>query len=266
MTTVEDVCSGNWSDWTVCDAVCNPDYDSATGKKKKIYTIKKPLNDKSIKTIETDMPCTKSCPVNCTGKYGNWGECVGTCNNNQKETEGEEKRDYIITRPATNGGLECSQNEITSRKCKKICPVNCVGEWSGWSECVTPACNGKDPFINGKKTRRYTIITPASNGGASCNIENGKIETADCKKECSVNSIFFWIAVVAVPVLLLVIIIIFYYNSKHNKAAVDVPAIEPVSISNTKSVAPGHSGARTQVQSSASGRHSAPARTGHGHG
>jgi hypothetical protein len=219
MSTVEDACSGNWSDWSVCDAKCNPDSDSAVGKQKKIYTIKKPLNNNSIKTIETDIPCTKLCPLNCIGKYNDWGDCNATCSNNQIEAEGEQTSDYVITRPASNGGLECSNNKIKSQKCKKICPVNCVGEWSNWSECVTPACNGKDPFINGKKTRKYTIITPASNGGAACNIENGKIETADCRKECSVNSMYFWVAVIGVPILIIIGIIFYFYNSKQNKAA-----------------------------------------------
>jgi len=219
MTTVEDACSGNWGNWTDCDAVCNSNSTTAIGKQKKIYTIKKPQNDKSIKTIETEMACTKQCPVNCVGRYNDWGDCNATCSNNQNEADGEQTSNYTITTPASNGGLECGDNKIKSQKCKKICPVNCVGEWSNWSECVTPACNGKDPFINGKKTRTYKITIPAANGGTSCNIADGKIETVDCRKECSVNHIFFWISVVGLPILIIIGIIFYFYNSKQNKAA-----------------------------------------------
>jgi hypothetical protein len=204
-------CGGNWGEWSECDAICDPNRNriSATGTQKRTYTV---TNSNPPIKIETEAVCTKLCPVDCTGIYSNWGPCDGTCTNNQKNAPGFRKRTFSITRSSNNGGLECSDKEI-AEECVKLCPINCVGKWSEWSGCeTTGTCDGKEPFINGKKKRKYIITTPASNGGNSCLVEDGKIETEDCRKECKVDSMFFWIAVSSVGILgLLFLIGIIYY-------------------------------------------------------
>lgn len=216
--TTPPVCSGFWNDWTTCDATCNPNGDNsiATGKQKRIYTMTDPTTNP--KTIETDAICTKICPINCTGNYSDWGNCEAICNVNQKTSEGEQKRTFTITRQHSNGGIACSEQTTDTQKCVKTCPVNCIGKWSDWSACeATTPCNGKDPFSKGIKKKTYIITTPESNGGASCSIENGKVETEECNKECNVNSMFFYMTVVFgsfIALLLLLAIGYYIYSSK----------------------------------------------------
>jgi hypothetical protein len=186
-------CFGKWGDWTPCDATCDGVQTSNTGKQKRTYTITTPINDKLIKTIETDAPCTKLCNVDCIEEYGKWGDCDAICKNNEGTSEGIKKRTYTIKRPANNGGKACTTNPILEEKCTKPCPINCVGEWSNWSECETSGstCTGQNPFNTGKKKRTYKIITQNSNDGTKCEKEDGAIEEENCQKECSVDNMFY---------------------------------------------------------------------------
>lgn len=186
-------CFGKWGDWTPCDATCDGVQTSNTGKQKRTYTITTPINDKLIKTIETDTTCTKLCNVDCIEEYGLWGDCDATCKNNEGISEGIKKRTYTIKRPANVGGKACTANPILEEKCPKTCPINCVGEWSNWSECETSGttCTGQNPFNKGKKRRTYKIKTQNSNDGAKCDKEDGAIEEEDCQKECSVDNMFY---------------------------------------------------------------------------
>jgi hypothetical protein len=214
-------CSGIWDNWSPCDATCDPNGDQsiATGKQKRIYTISKKDNN-TLGTIETDATCTKICPINCTGEYSDWGNCEAICNENQKTSEGLQKRTFKITREQSNGGLPCSEETTETQKCVKTCPVNCIGKWSDWSACEnTTTCNGKDPFSKGIRKRTYIITRPESDGGARCSFENGQIQTEECKKECNVDSMFFYMTVAFgsfIALLLLLAIGYFIYSSRNN--------------------------------------------------
>jgi hypothetical protein len=216
--TTAPACSGIWDDWTDCDATCDPNGDKSivTGKQKRIYTMTNPTSNP--KTIETDAICTKTCPINCTGYYNDWEKCEANCNENQKTSEGEKKRTFTITRQHSNGGIACSEKSTDTEKCVKTCPVNCIGKWSDWSACeATTPCTGKDPFNKGIRKRTYIITRPESDGGNSCGIENGKVETEECKKECNVDSMFFYMTVAFgsfLALLLLIGIAYFYYTSR----------------------------------------------------
>jgi hypothetical protein len=211
-------CIVNWDTWSPCNAVCdnsNRTRVSATGTQTRTYKI----NSGSPITIE--VPCTKLCPVDCAGGYSNWNDCNATCSNNQKYAKGLRKRTYSVTRSNFNGGEACDGSQL-AEDCDKMCPVNCVGKWSLWSGCVSNGnCDGKTPFINGKNTREYKISTFSSNGGNSCEVEDGTIETEDCTKECKVDSMFFWltIGISSLVILILLFLVYNYYRKKAAKAA-----------------------------------------------
>ena len=217
-------CSGDWGSWSPCDATCDPNGDKsiATGKQKRIYTITKP-DSNTLKTIETEASCTKTCPINCIGNYSEWGECEANCDENQKKSEGKKKRTFTITRHQSNGGLSCSEKSTDTDKCIRTCPVNCIGRWSDWSACeADTTCNGKDPFTKGKRKRTYIITRPESDGGISCSVKNGEIQTEECKKECSVDSMFFYMTVVfgSFIALLLLFAIGYYFYSSRNASKI----------------------------------------------
>jgi hypothetical protein len=54
-------------------------------------------------------------------------------------------------------------------------PVNCVGDYTTWSDC--------GPIKNEEsiKFRTYKIKTLPEKGGTNCNIDNNKIETIKCE-------------------------------------------------------------------------------------
>lgn len=223
MTSVlSAACTGNWNNWTDCDAVCNENgiSDIATGRQKRVYTTT------GGERMEVDIPCTKTCPLRCIGDYSIWSDCDAYCDNNNSNSisSGYKTRTYSIIRNSQNGGANCNvlNGTIQPAKCDKICPVNCIGEWSNWSSCeATVACSGKDPDTKGKRRRTYKIITPASIGGNDCKIANGQMEIGECSKECPVDSMFFYMTILFVSFFGLLILLTIgyfirkYYNKKH---------------------------------------------------
>jgi len=213
-------CAGIWGNWTDCNAVCdnaNRTRISATGTQTRTYTIP------GQTPITTEVTCTKLCPVNCTGEYSEWSDCNATCSNNQKTVKGIRKRTFSVRTSSFNGGDTCNDKQ-TAEECNKMCPVNCVGKWSDWSGCESNnTCQGKDPFIIGKKKREYLVTTPASNGGNSCEIEEGMIETEDCRTECKVDNMFFWMAISFGSFIgLLLLFGIYYYITRKSNVVPNV--------------------------------------------
>lgn len=119
-------------------------------------------------------------PVDCIGSWGNWTECSETCGG------GEKTREYSITNPVENGGVECSREDGDTENipCNtQGCPVNCVGSWGDWSEC-------SKKYGNGRKFKEYTITTPAANGGQACPHPDHHVETTTCKENNLSGSFF----------------------------------------------------------------------------
>jgi hypothetical protein len=76
------------------------------------------------------------------------------------------------------------------------CKVNCIGDWSEWSDCNSVAtCDGINTtaHITGTRTRTYRVSRPASNGGTSCSIANNTTEIdTTCRKTCQIDCIGNW--------------------------------------------------------------------------
>jgi hypothetical protein len=193
--TVVD-CSGNWTEWTICDATCDGinAISSTTGIKSRRYNVTIPASNGGVscpispqieKCIRTD------CPVNCIGEWSTWSDCDAFCDgiNVISSRTGSRERTYKVTTPAINGGISCPLSQIDSTCIKTDCPVNCVGEWNIWSDCDA-TCDGINASVTGTTTRTFTVITPKSNNGTSCPISP---ETEKCKvTNCPINCIGEW--------------------------------------------------------------------------
>jgi hypothetical protein len=131
---------------------------------------------------------TKNCD-NCTGKWSNWTSCNATCNGIETSKIGSRTSTYII-KPGSSGVNSCTiENEKieTDNNCIKTCPINCSGKWSDFTSCDA-SCNGIETSKIGSRSSTYSIITPASNGGESCSIDDGQINIDNnCIKTCDVN-------------------------------------------------------------------------------
>ncbi len=113
-------------------------------------------------------------PVNCTvSAWGEWSTCSASCGG------GTQTQTRTVITPAENGGTACPAL-TQSRSCNtQACtpggtPVDCVvSAWSEWSQC--------DAACNGTQMRTRTIVTPSSNGGATC---PALTETQPCNTQC----------------------------------------------------------------------------------
>ena len=211
-------CVGEWSNWTDCIAECDDINATSTsikgtGTRTRIYTIKRFANgggeecDVSNNKIDIDLTCTNtSCPVDCSGNWSDWSDCSANCDgiNAISTGTGIRSRTYTITTPADNEGEACTIANNTIDKdptCRKTnCPVNCIGDWSNWSDC-SANCDGINAISikgTGIRSRTYTITTPADNNGEACTIENNATETdplctkTNCLVDCSWNNWSPW--------------------------------------------------------------------------
>lgn len=158
-------CYGEWTSWTPCNKTCGG------GTQNRTYNIKTIGNSApcSFKDGETqNQTCnTQPCAIDCVGNWSDWSSCGAY-------TPGSQRRTYVISQPASNGGKACyvRDGEIET----KGCTVHCIGSWSNWSECS--GCSGT-------QTRRYTVSQAAIGGGMTCPATDGTIETQNCTKDCN---------------------------------------------------------------------------------
>ena len=142
--------------------------------------------------VETTT-CTKECPINCVGNWGEWEECTGLCDGIVSQASGTKERTYTTLTPPMNNGVPCSNydGEVETTTCTKECPINCVGDWGEWGEC-TGLCDGIVSQASGTKERTYTTLTPSMNDGVPCSNYNGEVETIACTTECPIDCEGSW--------------------------------------------------------------------------
>ena len=121
---------------------------------------------------ETDPSRTQTCGTDCV--LNDWTPCSNGI------------RTKSIKTNMSGGGKDCLPETDPSRR--QNCN-DCSGNWI-MTECEA-TCDGIQTSKIGSRISTYKIITPASNGGVSCNIPDGKIEIDNnCKKTCSIDCIF----------------------------------------------------------------------------
>ena len=185
-------CSGYFTDWSGCDAICDGINASRTGTRNRTYIVTTPASNGGAIcpiSLETET-CTKTdCSVNCIGEWNKWSGCDAICDGINASRTGTRKRTYSVTTPSSNGGVSCPILPETETCTKTDCSVNCIGNWNKWSDCDV-ICDGINASVSGKTTRTYSVTTPSSNGGISCPISP---ETETCTKtNCPVNCIGEW--------------------------------------------------------------------------
>eukprot|EP01043_Picozoa_sp_COSAG02_P037729 COSAG02_NODE_2852_length_7896_cov_2.541490_6_plen_249_part_00 len=124
-------------------------------------------------------PCDRSsCPTNCAGYWGDWGECSVRCGDG-----GHRTRTYFVTQQAQNGGSSATceapagTEESDDHGCNAdvICPVDCEGAFEEWSACSTKCGRGT-------QVRTYRVMTAAAGSGRtdSCTYPNDTVEEREC--------------------------------------------------------------------------------------
>jgi hypothetical protein len=179
-------CEGAWSAATKCKSAgkCS----SAQGTSSRTYKIKVkaqhggkacPHRDGEEATERcNDAPVTPCPPEDCVGKWVSRA-CIAPCG----KTAGHQVEKFEISHQARYGGKVCEAAHGDKRTvpctAKHVhCPVHCVGEYSAFTECKPLAECGSDA---GRKSRTYTIKTPAAHGGRKCPRLDKQVETEDCK-------------------------------------------------------------------------------------
>ena len=109
-------------------------------------------------------------------EFEDWGPCSKSCGTGYKT------RSRSVLTPLSKGGKECEGESAETNACNThACPVDCTWDSFGeWSSC-TKSCGG------GEKTRKRSILTPASDGGQDCKgpaIEKDWCNTNACPIDC----------------------------------------------------------------------------------
>lgn len=134
------------------------------------------LTDGDVRYLKAEQVRPADCVL---GDWTAWGECSKTCGG------GTQARSRPVARKDRNGGAACPADtdprRLESRACNtQTCVVNCVpSAWSEWSACSN----------DGVQRRTRTIVTPAQNGGASC---EPLAETQPCKVNCATSDWGAW--------------------------------------------------------------------------
>jgi len=134
-------CSGNWSNWSLCDAVCpgnSSEYNEhkSDGIQKRTFTIinkqlgeGKHCTQNIIETKNCKIPC-----IDCYGNWSDWSDCIVNINQCDLHTEmisGIQTRNYTIFKNKVLGGKSCDytngQKETTH--CNKYCRCWCTRDF-----------------------------------------------------------------------------------------------------------------------------------------
>ena len=92
-------CIGDWSSWSSCSSSCG----SATRTRTWVLEATGVSCSYSDGETETDTCSLGSCPANCVGAWGSWGDC--DCATSLKT------RTYSVISEASSGGVPCDADE-----------------------------------------------------------------------------------------------------------------------------------------------------------
>ena len=152
-----------------------------------------------LSTFDVSIQWSITHPVECVGAWGEWGtECqTHVCNYALSPPQYSIKRQFLISVYESNGGASCSipglpvveNGDFEEAACSpaQLCPVDCVGSWSEWTDCP---CGAGGTASN----RTYTVTTAAADDGAECPAADGYTEVQSiCPiKTCPVDCAGSW--------------------------------------------------------------------------
>lgn len=105
---------------------------------------------------------------------------VGNSNGQQKIRNGDvvDTGEYCEMPDKCSGGPPAPPAPPTQPPTQAPAPVDCVGDWGGWSDCKKKTVGG---FC--KRERNYSIVQPAKNGGKPCPYKDGEKQAdhSNCK-------------------------------------------------------------------------------------
>jgi hypothetical protein len=86
-----------------------------------------------------------------------------------------------------SNAVVCGPLQTDIQECNiQECPIDCIGEWGGLSDCSKDCGSG----VN---IQRFSVSTPAAHDGANCEYSDGFERTTECNpQECPVDCIGGW--------------------------------------------------------------------------
>ena len=155
-------CVGTWDQYDACHYVG----EGHENERCRIYKVSQPALNSGYACPHEDklQQCTQSgCgqPVDCEGEWGPYGICSYVKNSH----DNSKCRNYVVTVEADLNGKACphkhQEEECTKSGCSQ--PVDCVGDWTEYTNCQYDTKN----HVN-KKCRTYKITTSVAHNGYGC--------------------------------------------------------------------------------------------------
>lgn len=161
-------CHGSWHGWGQCSKNCG-----GGSQTRHYHVTRHPQHGGHGCPGAQSRPCnTNPCPLDCLGHWGNYGTCSQNCGG------GSQTRLWQVTRPSAHGGNACPSPQ--SKPCNTLsCPIDCQGEWGGWSACSV-TCGA------GSQTREFKVSVQAQHGGKPC--QNDVSEEKSCEADPCVDT------------------------------------------------------------------------------
>jgi hypothetical protein len=177
-------CTGAWSGWDACNATCGE------GNQSRVFEVTSPAAyngscEAEDGTLEWQACNTQPCPVDCVGNWTDWESCSVACGG------GNQSSTFLVSVAAMYGGSNCSEVNGTARwqDCNlQPCPVDCTGNWTGWTAC-NASCAG------GNQSRVFYVSQEAAYGGTNCSHAHETFEERACNTQpCPVHCAGSWAA------------------------------------------------------------------------
>ena len=155
-----------WSDWGPCTteegkAVTCREMEAGTITRRRTRTVEVPAAFggeacsgplEEVEACELEMCAPVDCQVS---EFGEWSQCPEEGGTPRPPGFQRTRTRTILTEPRY-GGAECPPLEEVAS-----CPVDCDGNWSGWSQC-SKSCGP------GVQTRTFTVTQQPAHGGKAC--------------------------------------------------------------------------------------------------
>ena len=165
-------CQGHWDEWGECSKPCG------RGERNRTFVVTRRrqrgggICEAEDGAVEVSTCNLETCPeaADCKGRWSAFSRCSAKCEGGTKR-----RRWHVIESEKAGGICPLRGAEETLPCNDRPCAQNCRGGWGPWSSC-TVSCGG------GTRSRSYTVITEATEGGEVCPHVAGETEVELCNK------------------------------------------------------------------------------------